>query len=115
MAKEEQVPIKIMMPQNRLSDTPYFFLFEELANWTKTVASFHSSWLEYITKKFLKAVGDDAMMAWNNPMQWNEPFRNLLIQSWFDSEFLLRQWGMKSVSQTAIPWDLWKEQFRYGI
>ena len=31
MAKEEQVPIKIMMPQNRLSDTPYFFLFEELA------------------------------------------------------------------------------------
>lgn len=32
MAKEEQVPIKIMMPQNRLFDTPYFFLFEELAN-----------------------------------------------------------------------------------
>ena len=63
MAKEEQVPIKIMMPQNRLSDTPYFFLFEELANWTKTAASFRASWLEYITKKFLKAVGDDAMMA----------------------------------------------------
>ena len=115
IAKEEQVPIKIMMPQNRLSDTPYFFLFEELANWTKTATSFRASWLEYITKKFLKVVGDDAMMAWNNPMQWNEPFRSLLIQSWFDSEFLLRQWGMKSVSQTAIPWDLWKEQFRYGI
>ncbi len=38
-----QVPIKIMMPQNRLSDTPYFFLFEVLANWTKTAASFRTS------------------------------------------------------------------------
>lgn len=112
MAKIEQVPIKIMMPPNRF-DTPYFFLFEELANWSNT--AFKDSWLEYISKKYLKVIGEDAVMAWNNPARWPETFRSLLIQTWYDSEFLRRQWGEKMLSELNIPWVLWKEQFKYGI
>lgn len=114
IAKEEQVPIKIMMPKDRLTDTPYFFLFEELANWTKG-PTFYLSWLEYISKKFLKAIGEDAIIAWNNPIKWTEPFRNLLIQTWYDKDFLRHQWGKKYLSEINIPWNLWKEQFKYGI
>ena len=111
-AKEEGFKVIIKMPTTRF-ETPYFFLFEELARWTKSHIT--TSWLEYITNRFGNARIYDDYMYWNNPSLWSEPFKNLLSQTWTDKRFLLDQWKGKSIAETNIAWKIWEKEFNYGI
>jgi len=112
-AKKRKVSIEIKMIQSRM-DTPYFFLFETLAEWTKE--DFRLSWLEYITKKYGRGLQFDRnAMFWSRPQEWKETFRDLLRQTWEDKAFLLTQWGEDAISINDIPWMIWKDAFKIGL
>ena len=83
-------------------DTPYFFLFETISNWTQNY--FEKSWLEYITHTYGPGLkfGQNEVF-WSHSEQWNEPFRDLLRQTWEDTEFLLMQYGNKRISDNDVP------------
>lgn len=110
--KKEGIMMVVKMPAHRL-ETPYFEVFEELGHWTKE--EFTHSWLEYLSKKYGCKVGEDAQFYWNHPAEWHDLFRDLLRQTWIDEEFILLKWKNTQVSKNLIPWNLWKEEFKYGI
>lgn len=110
-AKKECFKIDIKMPTTRL-ETPYFFIFEELATWTKKYLQ--KSWLEYITMRFGQ-VNCSYETYWNNPGLWSELFRDLLRQTWGDREFLLSTWDGEQVLEMNIGWKIWEKEFKHGI
>lgn len=109
-AKNEGCKVTIKMPATRL-ETPYFFVFEELATWTKRY--FTLSWLEYITNRFGNKRNE--IQFWNNPSAWGEIFRDLLRQTWMDREFLLTRWQGTSINESRIAWKVLEKEFSYGI
>lgn len=112
-AKDEGFQLNIKMPSTRM-ETPYFFLFEELANWTKNYL--HKSWLEYITDRFGNINNIyDMYEYWNSPRLWSELFKNMLQQTWHDREFLLNQWKGKKIAEMSIAWKIWEKELTYGI
>lgn len=110
--KEETFNIEIRMPTSRF-ETPYFFLFEELAKWTKY--NFTYSWLEYLSDRFGKVSPSNMPHYWSNPQNWSELFRDLLRQTWTDTKFLLLRSKDNYVSENEIPWKLWEKEFSYGM
>lgn len=110
--KEEMFNIEVRMPANRF-ETPYFFLFEELARWTKY--NFTYSWLEYLSDRCGKVSPSNMPKYWNSPGDWSETFRDLLRQTWTDTKFLLLKNKDNYVSENDIPWKLWEKEFSYGI
>lgn len=117
-ARAHRIPFIIRMPATRY-ETPYFELFENLAEWTKTGAS-RSCWLEWITRRYghLKDK-EDFIFYWNHPEKWNEVFRDLLLQTYKYPDFMLQGLGIKSptsgYSDVDIPWTRWKEEFKNEI
>lgn len=110
--KREVFNIELRMPASRF-ETPYFFLFEELARWTKY--NFTYSWLEFLSDRFGHVGPGQMSEFWSNPRLWNEPFRNLLQQTWKDTEFLLLRSKDNYVSENEIPWKIWEKELEYGI
>lgn len=113
LSKREKIRLKIKFP-NSIAETPYFFFFAALAEWTNG-SKYRKSWLEYLTIKYAGATADDAIFYWNRPKLWNEVFRDLLRQTYIDRDFLLEGWGGKRFSENEIPWKLWEKEFKYGI
>lgn len=111
-AKEFKINIKIKMPETRL-ETPYFLLFEELANWSQY--DFQNTWLEYITYKWGKVAPSDYQKYWTNPKRWNEVFRELLLQTWNYSGFIRHKWGQQYISENDIPWTIWENEFKLNF
>lgn len=113
-AKENGIYIEIRMPTTRF-ETPYFELFESLSLWTKYY--FQYSWLEFITFNYGNCGKDSSKWPyyWNAPHEWTEVFRDLLRQSYIYEDFLITKWLQKKVSLNEIPWNKWKEEFKYGI
>lgn len=109
--KETQDQIELIMPSDRF-ETPYFFLFEELAKWTKY--NFTYSWLEYLSSRF-GVIPGKMVDYWNHPERWNEGFRDLLRQTWTDHKFLLFRYKDSYVSENDIPWRMWEKEFKNGI
>lgn len=105
--KREGIQIKIEPLKQRL-ETPYFLLFEEISNWTQSARG-NLSWLEYLMGKH-KMYG-----KLNKPEVWPEVFRDLLRQTYEDKEFLLLRRKDNYMNENEIPWELWKEEFKYGI
>ncbi len=113
-AKEKKVVFKIQMPIQRRLDTPYFFLFETICEWTEN--NCRISWLEYLGKRYKLSRGTyNQQEYWNKPQTWNVLFRDLLRQTWEDRKFLLMKWGDTMLSQNDIPWQLWQEEFKIGL
>ena len=112
--KRNKIRVRIEMPNYAL-ETPYYYLFAMLADWSAAKTSYRECWLTYITNKFAGCRFDDAIFYWNRPYQWNEVFRDLLRQTYIDREFLLYQWGDNRYSEHNIPWQLWEKEFKYGI
>lgn len=113
-AKQKKIVFKIEMPIKCRLETPYFFIFEELCAWTEVNCKI--SWLEFIGKQYKLARSlCNQKDYWNKPQTWNSLFRDLLRQTWEDRTFLLIQWGLTSISENDIPWNLWKEEFKYGL
>lgn len=112
-AKENGIYIEIRMPTTRF-ETPYFELFESLSIWTRYY--FQYSWLEFLTINYGKIADSTKWsMYWNTPKNWNDVFRSLLRQSYEYVDFLVIKWLNKKVSLNEIPWNKWKEEFKYGI
>lgn len=111
LGKRKEVIVTVQEPEKRL-DTPYFLFFEEVAKWMNK--SPRISWLEWITLKYSGKFVEH-QEYWNSPQKWNEVFRDLLRQTYQDVEFLLLQWGNKSISENAVPWLMWQEQFKIGL
>ena len=112
-AKERKMKVEVKMINSRL-DTPYFFLFENLAKWTKSFIKL--SWLEYISREYGRGLQSDRnVMFWARPGEWSEPFRDLLRQTWTDEEFLLKRWGKDKMAVNDIPWTIWKDAFKLGL
>ena len=105
--KKDGIQIKIAPFKQRL-ETPYFVLFEALSDWTQGPRG-NMCWLEYL-------MGEYKMYEkLNKPNQWNEVFRDLLRQTYEDKEFLLLRRKDNYMNENDIPWNLWKEEFKYGI
>lgn len=105
-AKKRKLRFHIAPLEERLQ-TPYFHLFEEASTWTMFRPEL--SWLEYITKMYGPAGARSEY--WNHVERWHEVFRDLLRQTWQDHDFLLTQWGNRSVSANDIPWAVWEKAF----
>ena len=110
--KREEFKLQVKMPSSRF-DTPYFLIFECLAEWTKY--NFTESWLEFISKRFGKIKNAGMVDYWCHPQRWDEVFRDLLRQTYEDKEFLTFRWKEDYISENDIPWNLWKETFKYGL
>lgn len=65
-AKEKKIAFKIQMPIQRRLDTPYFFLFETICEWTES--NCRISWLEYLGKRYKLSRG-----TYNQQEYWNKP------------------------------------------
>ena len=94
------IKLIVRMPIKRF-ETPYFFIFEEVSNWTKNYLK--KSWLEYITIRFQNNGRMSVEESWNRPDRWTILFRDLLRQTWLDKEFLLHRWKDDYVSENQIP------------
>lgn len=90
----------------RRLDTPYFHLFEEMHNWSAKKEPI--SWFEYISRVH-------HYCQINNPATWDEGYRDLIRQTYEDKEFFLTKWKNLSYSENDIPWELLKQEFKYGI
>ena len=110
--KRNKVQIKVRLPQS-LSESPYYYFFAALGDWTSG-KMFKHSWLEYLTTKHSKQKKEEFIL-WNRPTLWNEVFRDLLRQTYEDREFLLHKWGNKSLAEVDVPWQVWEKEFKYGI
>ena len=108
IAKSAGIKAVIMMPKNRL-DTPYFFLFEVLNEWTSKFP--HLSWIEFLIKKY----GYNKTDTLYHPSDWSELFRDLLRQTWRDKTLMLHRWLDNYVSENEIPWTILESEFEYGI
>lgn len=112
-SKKKKLRVEVKMLNSRL-DTPYFLMFETFSEWTSQ--KWELSWLEWITQKYGPGLKFEwNSKYWNHPGRWSPVFRDLLRQTWEDSELLMMQWGTRSLSPNDIPWTLWKEEFKYGI
>lgn len=111
--KLNKIQVKVKLPEQQF-ETPYSYLFAVIGEWTQN-KSYKKSWLEFLTAKFGISSGDESMFYWNRPYEWHEVFRDLLRQTFMDKEFLLHQWGDKTFPEIKIPWDTWREEFKYGI
>jgi hypothetical protein len=111
--KKEGIKIEIKLPLDRLSSSPYFFIFEEISNWTKDF--FNLSWLEYLSNKFSANRTTEMQTYWNSPEKWDINFRDLLRQTWTNKDFLLLKWKNKTISEIEIPWQIWEKEFQLGI
>lgn len=116
-AKRNKVNIKLHIPNYKRINILYFQLIETIINWTqeksKRKSNFvNSSWLEYITEiNNIKNIDN----YWTHPEHWSVSFRDLLRQTRQDKEFLLLQWGDKSLSLSEIPTYLWEKEFAIGL
>lgn len=116
-AKERNIRVEVMMPEYRL-ETPYFFMFEEIANWSQKHWKY--SWLEYITMQHGRVARDisdyHAMtIYWSHPERWTEVFRDLLRQTYTDRKFLLTKDKNNSINENDITIKIWESEFKYGI
>lgn len=111
--KKEGIEIHTVLPLSRLQSSPYFFIFEEISNWTEHY--FKNSWLEYLSMRFAANRTVDIKTYWRRPEKWDINFRDLLRQTWWNKEFLLHKWKNSFVSETDVPWQIWEEEFKYGI
>ena len=112
-AKRLNIYLDIVGPKKR-EETPFFFLPELMEEWCKL--NFKMAWLEYLSVRF--KVDKNYMSGstdWNKPNKWHPLFRDAIRQTYEDAEFLLRKWGEERVSESEIPWKLWKETFKLGI
>lgn len=112
-AKRLNIYLDIIGPKKR-EETPFFFLPELMEEWCKL--NFKMAWLEYLSVRF--KVDKNYMSGstdWNKPNKWHPLFRDAIRQTYEDAEFLLRKWGEERVSESEIPWKLWKETFKLGI
>ena len=112
-AKRNKIQVKIRLPSS-IADTPYYYLFSIIGEWTWHRFA-KSSWLEFITRKFSRLVGESAIFYWSNPKKWHDEFRDLLRQTYTDKTFLLLKWGNSSVSEISVPFELWEKEFKYVI
>ena len=111
-SKKRAIAIKIVDLKDRL-DTPYFAIFETITNWLNCMPQ--RSWLEYLSMSVGHAPYGKVQEFWNNPADWNEMFRSLLMQTYQDKEFLLAIWKEKRISENDVPWVLWDKEFELGI
>ena len=112
--KKEEVLIEINTPiEDRLTYSPYFFIFEEISNWTSKM--FKKSWLEYLSIRFAANRTVDMVDYWSSPDLWHTNFRDLLRQTWINKDFLLTRWGSDQISYIDVPWQMWENEFKYGI
>ena len=114
LSKRNKIRLKINLPDYAL-ETPYYYLFATIAEWTSHRREYRRSWLEFLAYKFTGKRYESATFYWSRPYQWNEVFRDLLRQTYTDKDFLLLQWGDNKCSEISVPWKLWEEEFKYGI
>lgn len=111
-AKKRGFEIRISDFKDRL-DSPYFALFETIAEWMKKMPQ--RSWLEYLSMSVGFAPFGQLQSFWGDPGLWNPMFRDLLRQTYQDKEFLLTIWKDKSLSENDIPWVIWDKTFELGV
>ena len=110
--RKRGIHIKIMPPKY-IQDTPYFFIFSCIAAWTNS-AYWRRSWLEYISLIYGGKIGWEAQKYWNTPSKRHPVFRDLLRQTYQNQELLLGEFKGKN-STAQVPWELWKEVFKFNI
>lgn len=99
------VNIKLKPLKYRL-DTPYFYLFEQISNWS--CLQEHISWFNFLCRQYPKCdIG--------RPATWQDAFRDLIRQTYIDKEFFLTIWKNKKQSENEVPWKILEKEFKYGI
>lgn len=112
IAKEKKIRVEIESSNWR--DNPYYFIYNEISNWTKTRIT--RSWLEYITARYGKVYNFHYMVEyWSHPERWNPIFRDILRQTWINPQFAVKKWGHRKITATSIPWLIWEKEFKYGL
>lgn len=89
------------------------YMFKELNYFMRSQPTV--SWVEYITKRFSRLVGEDAQLYLVDPSKWAPEFRDLLRQTYKVKDFFLLRWGDDFYPEEHIPWELLERIFVYGI
>lgn len=114
-AKKQKIHLYVIPPQ-LTTETPYFFIFKVLSEWSSRANWFKQSWLEWLTATYYGIrKGEDAINYWQHPEKWNNVFRDLLRQTYLKMDFLVIRWGDDSIDSHFIPIQIWKEEFKYEI
>ena len=112
-AKEYKLQLNILY--SHWKDNPYYFVLNELNDWSSSLSTFRKSWIEFITIKYGRVNElQNQIIYWSRPKEWNPVFRDLLRQG-MQKDFLIKRWGDNSVSEMQIPWNIFLEEFKFGI
>lgn len=98
------------------ADTPYFPLFQNLSDFSR--ASSEDCWLEFLTFRYhpyLRRNRESLFSFWLSPEKWNEEFRDLIRQTCDDKVFCTIRRGSTNFNEDRVPWDFWKQIFKYGL
>lgn len=112
LAKKNRILIEIISCKRK--QDPFFFLPELVEQWSRT--NIKMSWLEFLSA-FYRVNKDriSGVTDWNKPSKWPPLFRDALRQTYQDKTFLLRRWGQDSILESEVPWELWNQEFKYGL
>lgn len=114
-AKKQKIHLHIRPPQ-LVKETPYFFIFKALSEWSSRLNWFKQSWLEWLTATYYGVhQGEFAINYWQHPEKWNVVFRDLLRQTYTNVDFLTAEWGGEKLDNRLIPIQMWIEEFKYAI
>ena len=118
--KQSKILIKTLFPnnyqiKNQLLAAPY--MFQELAAFCVSCeAKPQLSWLEYLCRKYGKAVSiNECFIYLNNSQNWHPEFRDLIRQTYQQKDFFLSRWGDEYFDQGYIAWSELEKEFRYGL
>lgn len=106
--KAKKNKIKLIVESPKKFETPYWFIFSLLNEWTKGKRN-KWSFLQFLCYKYKVNIDDI-----HNPQKWNELFRDILRQTYTNIELLTIIWGKKKILESLLPILIWKEEFKYG-
>ena len=119
-ASTNKIHLILEAPPNEWKRNPRYcsdyIFFRYIMLW---VATSFNSWLGWLTQQFCHSYDPYTMVKyWNTPSQWASTFRLCLMRTSEYKNFIkFSGTGADSwyVNDVMIPWNKWKEQFKYEI
>lgn len=106
LVKGHQTGVNIKLKPMRRLESPYFYLFEQISNWS--CMQEHISWFQYLLRQY-------PYCDIGRPATWHEVFRDLIRQTYTDKEFFLTIWKNKKQSENEVPWKILEKEFENGL
>lgn len=117
-AKSLKIKVKIEYSKDIRYQTPYYFLFETLCDWT--AQNIRANWLNFITMRYNNNEDISGLPSkinyWRHPEMWHPLFRHLLAQTWTFNQLMTTFWGdSQKFTIDNLPYNIWENTFKEGL